>query len=160
MVSHVAIEGTLWWGLCGRMGSNLVVSNVSLNQQLKVIALEARAEWDITINIWPLAQWYMGLWVLAWNACDLYLCSSLCKAHWLGHVIHAPSTTTFFLQYRLKVGPKGRNWMKRFLFQLRWIFKVPCSTETDSPWIGWLKRWSCSSVSNGCIFQSYFYQDK
>lgn len=69
--------GTLCWGLCGRMGSNLAVTNVRLNQQLKVMALEARAGWDITINIWPLAQWYMCLWVPAWNACDLELSVSL-----------------------------------------------------------------------------------
>lgn len=55
--------GTLCWGLCGRMGGNLAVNNVRLNQQLKVMALEARAGWDITINIWPLAQWYMCLWL-------------------------------------------------------------------------------------------------
>lgn len=60
-----------------RQSSNLVVNNARLNQLLKVMAPEARAGWDITINPWPLAQWCRCLWVPAWNACDL----SVCKAH-------------------------------------------------------------------------------
>lgn len=72
---------TLCWGLCRRVirSGNLVVSNARLNQQLKVMAPEAREGWDITINLWPLAQWCMCLWVPAQNACDLQLCVSAYK---------------------------------------------------------------------------------
>lgn len=78
---------TLCWGLCRRVirSGNLVVSNARLNQQLKVMAPEAREGWDITINLWPLAQWCMCLWVPAQNACDLQLCVSACKPTWPFH---------------------------------------------------------------------------
>lgn len=69
------MQRTFWEGL---QSGNLVVSNAWLNQQLKVMALETRQGWDIAINLWPLAQWYMCLWVPAWNACDLQLSLCLC----------------------------------------------------------------------------------
>lgn len=59
-------------------GGNLVVSNAGLNQKLKVMAREAKAGWDITINLSPLAQWYICLWVPARNVCDLQLSLCLC----------------------------------------------------------------------------------
>ena len=57
--------------LSGGQSSNLVVNDVRLNQHCKVLALEGRARWDVTINPWPLAQWCTCLGVPAWNSRDL-----------------------------------------------------------------------------------------